>query len=457
MNDQDLRPYQQDDVRFLSLLGAAACFNEQRTGKTPVAIRTCVHKQCTKVLIICPTSVIYQWVAEYTRWCGDPCRAAVGTTRQRRTQIEQWTHGLCISYDAVRASANKKGGDLDLLLRAGFDGLILDEAHRIRHHRTATAKAIFKLAGVPKFKLALTGTPVKNFGHELWGILHFLYPKTFRSYWNFVNSNFEIAVAYGQGRTFRKIGEPTAAGLKQIQEILSRIATNRKRKDIMPWLPDKEYITITLPPSKEQRRYLDELAQYWETEHVNTIGVLDRLIRYRQICLSPAILDLPGGSPKTDWLIQYLTDYPDRVCLVFSKFTSYIRRLAGDLATAGIKSVASIIGDTPASDRAAICQRLQAGTLSTLLLNIDAGKEGLTLDRADTIIFMDRFPPIGDLQQAEDRFVATTEVGADKDHLIYFLELEGTYDQVISQMITERASETDVINNFKNYRKEKHT
>ena len=53
--------------------------------------------------------------------------------------------------------------------------------------------------------------------------------------------------------------------------------------------------------------------------------------------------------------------------------------------------------------------------------------------------------------------MATTEVGADKDHLIYFLELEGTYDQVISQMITERASETDVINNFKNYRKEKHT
>lgn len=457
MDDQDLRPYQQEDVRFLSMLGAAACFNEQRTGKTPVAIRTLQHKGCTKTLIVCPTSVVYQWVAEYTRWCGDPCLAAVGPAAQRRFKIHQWTHGLVISYDTLRATKDQAGGDLQRIIDAGFDGLILDEAHRIRNHRTATAKAIYRLSNIPRYKLALTGTPVKNFGHEIWSILHFLYPKTFRGYWSFVNDNFQVNVEYMRGRTFRKIGEPTQAGLEKIQYILSRIATNRKRKDIMPWLPDKEYITITLPPNKEQRRYLDELAKYWETEHVNTIGVLDRLIRYRQICLSPALLNLPGGSPKTDWLLQYLSDYPERRILVFSKFTSYIRILGTCLDQIQFTEYATIIGDTPTHTRRVACEAFQQGTTRLLLLNIDAGKEGLTLDRADTIIFMDRFPPVGDLAQAEDRFVATTEAGADKEHLIYFLELEDTYDQIISQMITARASETDVINNFQSYRKEKHT
>ena len=46
-----VRPYQREDIEFLKRFPAMACFNEQRTGKTPIAIRVMVEKGLDKVLI----------------------------------------------------------------------------------------------------------------------------------------------------------------------------------------------------------------------------------------------------------------------------------------------------------------------------------------------------------------------------------------------------------------------
>ena len=60
----------------------------------------------------------------------------------------------------------------------------------------------------------------------------------------------------------------------------------------MKWLPKKDYIRIKLPLTSQQAKYLKELEMYFETEHIITQGILDRLIRYRQICLDPGLLNL---------------------------------------------------------------------------------------------------------------------------------------------------------------------
>ena len=110
-----------------------------------------------------------------------------------------------------------------------------------------------------------------------------------------------------------------------------------------------------------------------------------------------------------------------------------------------------IIGETPVSVRNDIKLQFQKGEINLLLINIDAGKEGLTLDRAETIIFTDKFPPIGDIEQAEDRFIATTEDKKDKPHKIIDLILANTYDEEIHKLLKKRASQVDVINNFNKY------
>ena len=147
-----------------------------------------------------------------------------------------------------------------------------------------------------------------------------------------------------------EIGDYKPGMQQQLQHTLSLIATNKKRKEVMQWLPEKDRMLIKLPLTPQQNKYLSELSLYFETEHVVTQGTLDRLIRYRQICLDPKLLNLKGESPKTQWIIQYIKDYPKKPIIIFSKFTSYIKQLQMTLGLNKIE-LGLIIGETPIEKR----------------------------------------------------------------------------------------------------------
>jgi SNF2 family DNA or RNA helicase len=171
--------------------------------------------------------------------------------------------------------------------------------------------------------------------------------------------------------------------------------------------------------------------------------------------LDPTLLELQGKSPKTEWILQYLSDYPDKPVIIFSKFTSYLNKLSITLGSKSIKH-GMIIGATDVKWRKKEVDWFQQGVINILLINIDAGKEGLTLDKAETTIFTDKYPPVGDIEQAEDRFVATSEDKKDKPHTIIELCIKNTYDEQLYSLLEKRKSETDVINDFKKYIGGKH-
>ena len=445
----ELRPYQEEDCARIMQYKAFACFNEQRTGKTPTALQSLVRRDVTKILVVCPKSAVYPWVQEAERWTGLPAVACVGTKAKRDAIISDWKNGVLVtSYGALKRTRTSEGA-LDLILKNTPQGVILDEAHRIKDRNSANAKAAFELSKI-EYKIALTGTPAPNKPDEIWSILHFLYPKQFTSYWNFVNKYLTtFKMRNSSGKQFIEITGIKPSEVQNFVALLNKCSTQRKRKDVMSWLPEKEHQRILLPPTKEQTRYLTELRKYFETEHVVTQTVLDRLIRYRQICLDPMILNLKSKSPKTEWILDYLKDYPDKPTIIFSKFTTYIDRLKEQID----KPYGVIVGATPAKQRALYIKAFQTGIIDLLIIQIDAGKEALTLDRAEAIIFTDKFPPVGDIEQAEDRFIATTEEKANKAHVIYELVLKGTYDEQIYELLEERASAVDAINNFKKYMK----
>ena len=93
----------------------------------------------------------------------------------------------------------------------------------------------------------------------------------------------------------------------------------------------------------------------------------------------------------------------------------------------------------------------QTGKTNVLLLNMDTCKESVTLDRAECIIFLDKYPPAGDIAQAEDRFVATTPERANKPHEIIEVMMKDTYDAHLYELVRQRFSETDVINDYNKY------
>ena len=445
---KDLRPYQKEDAKFLSTLDTGACFNEQRTGKTPTILEVCRLKNCKKVLIVCPKSATPQWVREYKTWLGQPCVMAEGTKTQKEKAIATWTHGLVISYDGLKTTVRSEGFIKDIL-KENPDMVILDEAHRIKNPKSANAKAAFALMKI-KNRFVLTATPAHGKPEEIYSLLHFIKPEQYASYWGFINKYFKVKQVYMGARTFKEIVGFQFGKDAQLITELKAFSTQRKRKEVMQWLPEKDYQQIFLEPTVQQKKYLDDLQQFYETEHITTEGTLDRLIRYRQICLDPRLLDLKSKSPKVEWLKTFIAEHTEKSIIIFSKFTSFIKLLKEDLKN---EKMDCIIGSTSTEKRAKLIEAFQNKNLRVLLINIDAGKEALTLDQADITIFTDKYPPYGDIAQAEDRFVATTKNKADKEHTIYELILKDTYDEQLYNLVNIRASSTDVINNYKKYLK----
>lgn len=446
-----LRPYQIEDAQFLASMPYSACFNEQRTGKTPTALETIRLRGLIdeRILIITTASSMLQWAEEYTTWLNKPCLVCTGAPKQKSKIIEEWTHGLVVSIDSFK-STKSSNGLIEPILKKKPMQVILDEAHKIKNPKSANAQAVFKTSKIPH-RLALTGTPAPGKPYDVYSILRFLFPGDFRGFWKFIEEYFiiedETIYVRGRPQSFKTYERFKKGKDADLQELMATFSTQRKRKDVMPWLPDKFYNKIHLEVTKEQKKYLKELEETYRTEDIVTTGTLDRLIRYRQICLDPQLLDLKGKSPKTEWIKQYIKDNPDESILIFSKFTSYLFCLAEELDT----SWAMIVGDTPIKQRGQYVKDFQNKKFQVLLLNIDAGKEALTLDAADTTIFTDKYPPIGDILQAEDRFIASTPDKAHKNHKIVELMMTDTFDETLYSLLEQRKSETDIINNYNHY------
>lgn len=446
---ENLRDYQIEDATFLASLPSSACFNEQRTGKTPTALATIEmrHLEDERILIITTASSIIQWKDEYERWLGKPCEICTGTPTQKRKAVENWTHGLVISIDSFKETANSKGLIGPILAKKPAQ-VILDEAHKIKNPQSANAIALFKTKNIP-FKLALTGTPAAGKPYDIYSILHFLFPDDFKGYWDFLYKYFIVEdkqiYVNGRSRTFKTYDNFKPGKDVELQEVLEKFSTQRKRKDVMPWLPAKYYERVRLEPTKEQKKYLKELEETFQTGDIVTTGVLDRLIRCRQICLDPSLLGLKGKSPKTDYIVQYIKDHPDESIIVFSKFTSFLYALADKLSVPW----ALLVGATPIKQRGKFIKDFQDGKFNVFLINIDAGKEALTLDRAETTIFADKYPPIGAIEQAEDRFIASTVEKSGKSHKIIELMIKDTFDETLYKLLAQRKTETDIVNNYK--------
>lgn len=458
-----LRAYQIDDVKFLAARKAAGCFNEQRTGKTPTALSVMKVKDVTKLLIIAPASTLYNWKEECKNWWFEelPVYVVDGTAAKRKQLIENWKQGaLIISYECLRETKhiirNELGdiseiqitGDLAYIKKhKDIQGIILDEAHRIKNHKSSQANALFSLDYIPH-KLALTGTPAPGKQHEVFSILHWLYPDIFTGYWRFIDYYFIQYEEYNANGKYKVIGSFKPNKDKELQEFLNIISTRRLRSSVMPWLPDKDRIKVTLPTTKEQEKYIAELNTYFEIEgtEIDAVNILAKLMKIRQILLHPKVLGLKGKSPKAEWIKQYLKDYPDKKVLIFSNFTEWLKVLGKELDCDNF-----IIGETSKIKREQLKNDFQDGKIKLLMINIKAGKEGITLDSADVAIFTDKYPPVGDILQAEDRFVATTKDKLNTGHTLIDLVMKDTYEEHILRMLDNNASEVDIINNYIKY------
>jgi SWI/SNF-related matrix-associated actin-dependent regulator of chromatin subfamily A3 len=257
------------------------------------------------------------------QWTSYNVFAVKGTKTKRLKTYQEWELNkgcLVLSKDTAKA-------DYDLI-KSNDCALIIDEAHFLRNYQSQQSKAIFKLGKHAAKRLVLTGTPAVNKGDDLYGILHFLYPDRFPSYWQFVDRYFKTwETPWGQ----REV-----KGYKrkeELQEILDLISVQRKRSEVMQWVPAKQYQTIEVEMDAKQRKaYADMLYTFTKSKNKEKLRLtlpqcLAQLTRLRQICLDPSLLDIKANSAKEQFILEWLEDNPNEQVIIFSNFSSYLKNL----------------------------------------------------------------------------------------------------------------------------------
>lgn len=437
--DERLRNYQNIDVNFLKGRSRAAVFNEQRTGKTPTTL-IAVKDKLGSGIIVCPAGLKLNWQREVKTWLGKDSIVIKGTPTQRKRLYEAFSQDsesiLIVGYETLRTDLNTRFKPKEV------DVLIVDESHRLRNYKTKQSKALYSLSLVCKNVFALTGTPAVNHPSDVYGILRLLRPTKYRSYWQFVERYFGVV----DGHFGKQILDVRDDRLQEFTNLLADLSVNRKRKEVMQWIPKITERTINLDfDTKQYRHYkraLKELVYGLEGDEKDIPNTLAQLTRLRQICVDPKLLDLDGDSPKTEFIKEFLNDNRGSV-IIFSSFTSYLNHLARV-----VDGSVLLTGQQSQAEKQAAIDAFQRGERRVLLANIRAGGVGFTLDRADTIIFADRsYNPV-DNEQAADRFVPTrkdVEYGAKQ---IIDLTISNSIEVGINRLLKDKQNIISYVNNY---------
>ena len=434
--DPRLRPYQNQDVSYLCNLPNKAIFNEQRTGKTPTTLVTLKESGANRILVVCPSTLRGNWEYEFHNWLDRPATIIAGTKTKRKKLIDTFNEydnaiGI-ISYETLRNDYSQ--------FTSKYDAMVVDEAHRLRNYKTQQSTAILNVGRKSKSRYALTGTPSVNHAVDIYGILKFLYPTQYPSYWQFAERYFDLEDNYFSGG--KDVGSLKQERQEEWLGQLNLLSIQRKRRDIMTWIPEIQTQIIHLESETQQRKEYESMLSQYFVEDIDAQNDLVRLIRLRQIALAPELLGLKGDSPKIKFILEYIEDNPETPIVVFSAFTSFLKLLASKmkvpygLLTGGTKDPTQVVRD------------FQTGSFNILLSNIIVGGVGHTMDRGEVLIFSDRsFSPMEN-DQAQDRIVPTTEDRADKAKLIIDLVLKDSVDQRVLDILGDKKEITSFVNDY---------
>jgi superfamily II DNA or RNA helicase len=429
-----LRPYQRHGVAWLNFLRenkfGGILADEMGLGKTlqTLAFIQSNHtnrKLSGPVLIVCPTSLVFNWLAEAKKFTpGLKVVALHGSGRHERFEDIAGSDLVITSYALIRRDAERYR-DLE------FDTLVLDEAQHIKNRQTQNAQAVKAVrAG---HRLVLTGTPMENSVLDLWSIFDFLMPGYLGSATDF-RERYEQPIA-------RDKDEAVQARLgRRLRPFILRRLKTEVAKDLPAKIQQVSYCELT----EDQAGIYKQMLAVSRKEVMDAVGaqgvarskmvVLNALLRLRQICCDLRLLKMDntefndessGKLAMFGELLEEAMDGGHRV-LVFSQFTTMLGLLKDKLTA---ENIDFCYLDGATTNRGAVVEKFQASSkIPVFLISLKAGGVGLTLTGADTVVHFDPWwnPAVED--QATDR---AHRIGQTRVVTSYKLITRGTVEEKI--------------------------
>lgn len=433
-----LRDYQKVGVRWLytiykcDLGGILA--DEMGLGKSIQTIcflkEVLKEKKNVKILIVCPTSLVYNWGKEFDKFGPELKYTTISDNKTKRTEILNSSdfNIFITSYGLLR-------NDIKEYQEKDFEVCIIDEAQYIKNYQAKMTIALKSIKA--RTRLALTGTPLENSVTELWSIFDFLMP-------GYLNSVKKFHEKY-------HISDVTKEDLERLESLNYQIKPfilRRKKSEVYKDLPDKIENNVYLElPDTQKKLYLSVLK---ETEkEINEIiekegflkarfKILTLLTKLREICINPSVIyeNYDGEAIKIEKLIEMIKDYvkENHKILIFSSFKRVLDLLKIKLDKEHI-TYYSIDGSVKGSERLPLVDKFNEDDTNCFLITLKSGGTGLNLTSADIVIHLDIWWNPQAENQATDR---AHRIGQTKKVIVNKLITKGTIEERILELQTKK-------------------
>ncbi|OGF20294.1 hypothetical protein A2Y83_01925 [Candidatus Falkowbacteria bacterium RBG_13_39_14] len=384
----NLYQYQKEAIIFAAKAGRCVIADDMGLGKTiqAIAVSEIMAKAfgVEKVLIVCPTSLKYQWKKEIEKFTSREAMVIEGMSPKRREQYLGNEFFKITTYNVVK-------NDLKYLNDFAPDLIIIDEAQRIKNWKTKIAQAVKALSS--SYALVLTGTPLENRLEELHSITEFIDRHKLGPLFRFL-ANHQVMDENGKVIGYKD--------LRDIKKTLSSILIRRTKQEVLSELPkriDKNYFVDV---TEEQMNIHDEhysrvtrLVTKWRK--VKFLSEKERqMLMIHLNCMRMAsdstyILDQKTRfDTKIAELMELLTDIftSGEKVVIFSQWERMTRLVAEELRNKKI-NFEYLHGGVASKDRKNLLLNFHEDPSSLVFLSTDAGGVGLNLQCASTVVNLD--------------------------------------------------------------------
>lgn len=427
----ELRPYQEDGFKFLGFLShnrfGGILADDMGLGKTLQALTWLtwlkLHRppeEPFQAVVICPKSVMHVWKKEVERHSD---LLSIGIFDPARDHPTSWQ---AANIDILVANYSQLRINQRFFHEIEWTVALLDEGQYIKNPQSQTAKAACALKS--EHRLVLTGTPIENRALDLWSLFSFAMPGLLGS----------------QASFKRQYKESDSESPQKLFNRTRHFMLRRSKKQVAPDLPDRIEETIAcelegdqldlynaeLKGAQQQLRSIANNAEF-DKQRFN---ILSSLLRLRQICCHPRLIDPAYGnmkSAKLEALVDHVSELMEEghKVLIFSQFVEMLEIVRTELEELGCKHL-MLTGKT--QNREELVDQFQEDeSITAFLLSLRAAGSGLNLTAASYVILFDPWWNPAVEAQAIDR---THRIGQVNAVNAYRLIAQGTVEDKIQSL-----------------------
>jgi SNF2 family DNA or RNA helicase len=425
-SDGLLRPYQTVGVDFLTFAKKGLLADDMGLGKTIQAIKAAIDVNPGKVLVLCPASLKWKWADEFKKHYNIDAFVVAGNKEERRIVWKSDIQYTIANYELLLG--NRDWDDMP----HEWDVVIVDEAVYLKNPASSRTKQALKLES--EYKFALSGIYIENNLAEFYSIMKFVRPEVVPpTVHQFIK---RYCITDWNGKPV-KVKEEM---MPELHALTSPFVLRRTKLEKLDELPPKIYTPVPIEMSPEEEKAYEHLSKEFKkwveqgkTEEKPNIGAATVDVRYfvehpELATLPDKFTDIP--SSKLEWLDD-LYEQTDKI-VVFTFFERSARILRDHYDTP------FYISGKEKNNRFEVVKAFNEAKKG-ILISTDAGKFGLDMVGADTLVHYGYVHNPGTMVQREDRI---WRMGQKKTANIMLPYLKGTIDEGIQKVYNRRLEQS---------------